>query len=229
MAAVIVISLILLVIIVGPGFWASRVIKRNGAERLDFPGSGGEFARHLIDIAGLEDVGVEVTNQGDHYDPEKRMVRLTADHMHGKSLAAVTIAAHEVGHALQHRDGYWAFNIRQPLVRISNLAVQISMIVWSISLIAGPLLKAPGLPIGMGLMFLAAVALSAATRLITLPVEFDASFGRALPILDRGQFLGEADMPQARELLTAAAMTYVSNSLMGMLLLLRQLLPFLRF
>ncbi|MEM6904011.1 MAG: zinc metallopeptidase, partial [Pseudomonadota bacterium] len=135
MAAVIFFSIVLALVLFGPGLWARRVIKRNAAEREDFPGSGGEFARHLIDLAGLENVGVEVTDKGgDHYDPEKRVVRLSPNHMHGKSLAAVTIAAHEVGHALQHDQGYWAFNLRQPLVRISNLAVQISMIVWSISL-----------------------------------------------------------------------------------------------
>lgn len=96
---------VLLLIIAGPGLWAKRVIKRHQVERPDYPGSGGEFARHLIELADLDGVVVEMTDkQGDHYDPTTRTVRLSEQHMHGKSLAAVTIAAHEVGHALQHRD-----------------------------------------------------------------------------------------------------------------------------
>ena len=229
MAGLLIIA-VLLLIIAGPGFWAKSVIKRHQTERADYPGTGGEFARHLIDLAELDGVAVEMTDkQGDHYDPSTRTVRLTEQHMHGKSLAAVTIAAHEVGHALQHRDKYWAFQMRGPLVSMTNYAVTFAMV----GAIASPLLaavfKAPGITVLMLIVMVATFVLSAVTRLVTLPVEFDASFGRALPILDRGQFISEEDMKPARELLTAAAMTYVGNWVWSMLLLLRQILPFLRF
>ena len=230
MAGLLIIALLLL-IIAGPGLWAKSVIKRHQTERADYPGTGGEFARHLIDLAELEGVTVEMTEGrgGDHYDPTTRTVRLSEAHMHGKSLAAVTIAAHEVGHALQHRDRYWAFELRGPLVSMTNYAVKFAMFGALLSTVLGTLLKAPGITLLMVIIMLATFVLSAVTRLVTLPVEFDASFGRALPILDRGQFISQEDMKPARELLTAAAMTYVGNWVWSMLLLLRQLLPFLRF
>ncbi len=230
MVAAIVIIAVLLIIIAGPGLWAKSVIKRHQAERADYPGTGGEFARHLIDIAGLEGVSVEMTEkQGDHYDPTTRTVRLSEPHMHGKSLAAVTIAAHEVGHALQHRDDYWAFRMRGPLVAMTNYAVMFATFGAALSPILAALLKAPGISLLMLVVMVATLILSAVTRLVTLPVEFDASFGRALPILERGQFVSPEDMKPARELLTAAAMTYVGNWIWSMLILLRQVLPFLRY
>lgn len=230
MVVAIVIIAVLLIIIAGPGLWAKSVIKRHQAERADYPGTGGEFARHLIDLAGLESVSVEMTEkQGDHYDPTTRTVRLSEPHMHGKSLAAVTIAAHEVGHALQHCDDYWAFRMRVTMVAIADFMVLLAMIGTAVSPVLAMLLRLPTIMLLMLVLTVAVVAVSAVTRLVTLPVEFDASFGRALPILERGQFVSPEDMKPARELLTAAAMTYVGNWIWSMLILLRQVLPFLRY
>jgi Zn-dependent membrane protease YugP len=90
----------------GPQLWVQVVLRRHSEPRADFPGTGGEFARHLLTQLGLESVNVEPTDAGDHYDPASRTVRLTADRLYGKSLTAVVVAAHEDGHALQHRLGY---------------------------------------------------------------------------------------------------------------------------
>src|SRR5205085_3028908 len=102
--AVIVIAL-LLALVFGPGWWIERVLKRHGVERPDLPGTGGDFARHLLDEFKLPDVKVEITDKGDHYDPATRTVRLLPQHHSGRSVAAVAIAAHEVSHALQHARG----------------------------------------------------------------------------------------------------------------------------
>ena len=83
-----------------PQWWVKSVIRRHSAERQDFPGTGGEFARHLLDRLKLDYVGVEQTDAGDHYDPESRTVRLLPEHFDGRSLSAVVIAAHELGHAM---------------------------------------------------------------------------------------------------------------------------------
>jgi uncharacterized protein len=225
----IILVLALLAIIIGPGIWAKAVIARHQQDRPDYPGTGGEFASHLLELAGLESVTVEETRQGDHYDPEAKAVRLLPRHLNGRSLAAVTIAAHEVGHALQDHHGHWAFELRGPLVRITNYAVQFATIGMMVSPLIAAALRMPGVSFLMLVVMVATLVLSAVTRLVTLPVEFDASFGRALPILERGQFIPEADLLPARRLLTAAALTYVGNWVWSMLLLLRQLLPFLRY
>src|SRR3979490_2906112 len=109
--------LVLLAAVLVPQLWIRRVFARHGAERPDLPGTGAELARHLPDRAGLADVKVELTGDGDHYDPEARAVRLTPPHYDGRSVAAVAVAAHEVSHALQHSRGEQAFALRFRLVK----------------------------------------------------------------------------------------------------------------
>src|SRR5215831_11195209 len=102
-------SLILLAALLGPQWWVRHVLARHGGERSDLPGTGGELARHLLDEAGLRGVKVELTGNGDHYDPVERAVRLLPQHHDGRSVAAVAVAAHEVSHAVQHARGEPAF------------------------------------------------------------------------------------------------------------------------
>ena len=93
-------------VIFGPGLWVSYVLKKYNREpESNFPGTGGELARHLLDRYNLQDVKVVVTETGDHYSPEDRSVALTKDKFNGKTLASIVIAAHECGHAIQHANG----------------------------------------------------------------------------------------------------------------------------
>jgi uncharacterized protein len=206
-------SLILLALLFGPQWWVRHVLARYGVERADLPGTGGELARHLLDEAGLRGVKVELTGDGDHYDPVERTVRLLPQHHDGRSVAAVAVAAHEVSHAVQHARGERGFARRFDLVR--NLT-------WVERLASGILLLAPVVfilvkaPILLVLQLLAGFALLAVRVLVhvmTLPVEFDASFGKALPALTRGRYLSAKDMPAARNVLWAAAWTYVAAAL----------------
>src|ERR1700758_297596 len=109
--------LILVIAVFAPSYWVRHVLARHGVERPDLPGTGGELARHLLDEAGLDTVKVEVTDAGDHYDPENRAVRLTRPHYDGRSVSAVAVAAHEVSHAVQHAHGEPAFTRRFELVK----------------------------------------------------------------------------------------------------------------
>src|SRR4051794_11799488 len=86
-------GVLFLAILLGPQAWVHRVLARHGVDRPDLPGTGGELARHLLDEAGLDTVKVEVTDAGDHYDPENRVVRLTRPHYDGRSVSAVAVAA----------------------------------------------------------------------------------------------------------------------------------------
>jgi Zn-dependent membrane protease YugP len=185
--------------------------------RPDLPGTGGELARHLLDEAGLATVAVEPTEEGDHYDPEARAVRLLPQHYLGRSIAAVAVAAHEVSHALQHAHGEPAFQRRFDLVKNLGWVDRTASVVLLLSPLVFIVIKAPIL---FALQIVAAIALFAiriAVHVVTLPVELDASFGKALPVLERGRYLAPSDMPAARSVLRAAAFTYVAAALATLL------------
>ena len=209
--------LLILVIVFGPGIWVQRVLERYSVPANRYSGTGAQLARHLLDKNGLQSVEVEATDQGDHYDPEAKAVRLTEDKFGGHSLTAITVAAHEVGHALQDHDGYAPLRMRTRLVKATRGIEKIGAGVLMISPFLGIVTRAPI----VGLLTFAAgmVTLSTAAviHFVTLPAEFNASFARALPLLDEHRILKQADRSHAHKLLTAAALTYVSASLMSLL------------
>ena len=213
----IVIALVLLVAVFGPGIWVQRVLAKYSHPEDRYGGSGGDLARHLLDLNGLEQVKVEVTEHGDHYDPNEKAVRLTADKFNGRSLTAITVAAHEVGHAVQDRDAYRPLRLRSLLVRGMQKTEKLGAAILVIAPFAGIITQAPS--VGM-LMFAGGfltLATSTLVHFVTLPTEFDASFGRAMPMLEQHDILKKVDEPHAKRILKAAAYTYVSASLMSLL------------
>jgi Zn-dependent membrane protease YugP len=215
----IVVILLLLALIVGPGLWVKHVLQKYGepADRYRERGTGADLARHLLDKSGLSAVKVEATEAGDHYDPESKTVRLSADNYSGHSLTAITVAAHEVGHAIQDGRGEMLFNTRQRLVRAAMKGERVGSVV----LLAAPLVmlvtRAPQAGLFMVLLAVSSMALGTLVHLVTLPVELDASYGKALPILEKGGYLHDGDLPHARRILKAAALTYVAGSLASLL------------
>lgn len=213
----IIIGLALLALIVVPGFWVRRVMQRYSTPADRYSVTGGEAARRLLDLHGLANVGIEATQGGDHYSPDEKMVRLSDANYSGRSLTAIAVAAHEVGHAVQDATGYAALRLRSRLVRwvapVEKLGAGL--------LIAAPVLvAATRAPLAGGLMLVGGFLTLGAgvlVHLLTLPTEFDASFGRALPMLDEHDVLIPGDEYHARRLLRAAAMTYASASLMSLL------------
>jgi len=206
-------TVMLLAVLFGPQVWVRRVLTRHGVDRPDLPGTGGELARHLLDEAGLRTVKVELTRDGDHYDPEECAVRLLPQHHDGRSVAAVAVAAHEVSHAIQHARGEPAFTRRFELVKnviwIDRLASGILILAPIVFFVV----KAPILLVLQLLVGLLLFSIRIAVHVVTLPVEFDASFAKALPVLERGRYLAAGDMPAARSVLNAAAWTYVAAAL----------------
>ncbi|MFP4272256.1 MAG: zinc metallopeptidase [Halothiobacillaceae bacterium] len=206
-----------LLAIYAPGWWVRRVMKRYSQPADRYQGTGAELARHLLDRLEIRDVVVEETDRGDHYDPDARAVRLSADNYHGRSLTAITVAAHEVGHAIQHQIGYAPFEARDRLVRLSMVGQKIG----GLLLLGIPVILVLTKHAGAGLlMFLAGfltMGLAAVVHFITLPTEFDASFNRALPMLEKGEYLRPEDVRPARKILKAAALTNVAQSLASLL------------
>ena len=212
-----IVIILLLILAYGPQFWVQWVLNRHNLRTEEnFPGSGGELARHLLDRYDLQEVKVEATDQGDHYDPMTRTVRLSRDKFEGKTLTAITVAAHECGHAFQHAAAEPMFMLRTRLAKISGIAQRIG----SFLLFAAPfsvlITRLPSAAVfnitGAVLIMGFAVLL----HLLTLPVEIDASFNKALPLLASG-YLSKSQMPAARSILRAAALTYVAASLASVL------------
>lgn len=208
---------IVLAIMVLPSFWVKRVLAQYSEDRPDFPGSGGEFAVHLIDKLKLEGVEAEVDphGAGDHYDPAHQKVRLTEDKYNGRSLTAVVVAAHEVGHAIQHHNKEKMFASRSSAAWFAMIAQKVAPVAFLLSpLLASVSPAAARISLVVALI---SVLSGALLHLITLPVEWDASFGKALPMLKEGGYLAEQDMKAAHKILLAAALTYVAASLISLL------------
>lgn len=210
------------IVVFGPQLWTRRVFAQHSVPRPDYPGTGAELARHLLDQLDMQHIKVEMTQQGDHYDPETKAVRLTPDKFDGKSLTAITVAAHEVGHAIQDYTGYQPFTERTRLVRVAQGAEKLGVVVMMMGIpIAAALAQTPVAGVVVLVAGMATMGISTLVHLVTLPVEWDASFRRALPVLQQRNYLSPEDEQGARRILAAAALTYVAASLASLLSLWR--------
>lgn len=168
-------------------------------------------------------IKVECIASGDHYDPIAKTVRLSTDYYHGRSLSAIVVAAHEVGHAIQDKLAYKPLLTRAKLVVIATQLQRLGIILMFGLPVLSLLFKLPALGLlTFGVGFLS-MAMALVVHLVTLPVEFDASFARALPILEQGGYLSARDLPAARQILWACALTYVAVALSSLLNLWRWL------
>ena len=176
--------------------------------------SGYNVARMLLDDAGLYDVQIETVRGklSDHYDPTKRILRLSSGIYNGTSVAALGVAAHEVGHAIQHKEKYSALIFRNSIAPAVNFASSMSWLLF----IAGIILNFSGLTT-VGILLFSAVVVF---QLVTLPVEFNAS-SRALKLLEQRGILYGNEVNGAKKVLNAAALTYVAATLMAVSQLIR--------
>ncbi|SFD77257.1 hypothetical protein SAMN05660831_02297 [Thiohalospira halophila DSM 15071] len=212
---------LLLLLLFGPQWWVRWVMRRHSRPLERLPGTGGELARHLVDRFGLVGVAVETTESGDHYDPEARTIRLTADVHDGRSLTAVAVAAHEFGHALQHHRSYAPLLWRGRLVSAAGTAQRVGSGALMALPVVGAATRSPALMALCAVVGIAGLAAGVAVHLLTLPVETDASFGRALPILREGEYIRPEEERKVRSVLRAAALTYVAAALGSLLNLAR--------
>ncbi len=201
--------------------WAQYRVKSAYGRAMQIPAplSGAAAARHILDQAGLQDVAIQAT-QGqlsDHYDPRTRIVNLSAEVYHSRSMAAVGIAAHEVGHAMQHAQGYMPMIIRNAAVPAATFGPMLFMVL----IVVGMLFSNPQL-IWLGL---AAYAGLLVFQLVNLPVEFDAS-NRAKRVLSEMNIVDAQGSIAVRDVLNAAGWTYVAATLQTLLTLLYYVMQF---
>ncbi len=181
--------------------------------------TGAQAARRILDAYGLNHVQIQHIsgNLSDHYDPTANVVRLSDSVYGSTSIASIGVAAHEVGHAIQHAQGYFPIKVRTAIIPITNLGSNLSMPL----LLAGIIFSAPSL-INLGIILFSTMTVF---QLVTLPVEFNAS-SRALAILERDYILEDDELEGAKNVLSAAAMTYVAALITSAAQLLRLVLLF---
>lgn len=186
--------------------------------------TGAAVARRILDSNGLRHIPVEMVagHLSDHYDPRSKVLRLSESVYHSNSVAAVGVAAHEAGHALQDARGYVPLRFRIALVPVCNIGSNLAMPLFFIGLLFGF-----GTYFGdwLALAGIAAFSLSVLFQLVTLPVEFNAS-RRAMRCLAGSGTMSDEQLKGSRRVLSAAAMTYVAALAVGILSLLRLLLIF---
>lgn len=203
-------------VIYGPGYWSGFILRKYNKLEY-FSGNGLEFAKIALEQMNLSHIRVEMTDTEDHYDPIEKVVRLSQKYCGKKSLTAVVVAAHEIGHAVQDHYNYQPLYLRTKWIIAANRAERIGAgLMMAIPLIT----LVTRIPSAGLIMFLAGI-LSLVTpvliHVLTLPVELDASFKRALPILESGKFIPKQDIHAARKILTACALTYVASALASLL------------
>ena len=179
--------------------------------------TGKDAARKILDENGLYSIRVENIsgNLTDHFDPSANVIRLSDSTYNSDSVAAIGVAAHEAGHAVQHAEGYVPIRIRNSIVPAVNLCSTLAMPLFIIGLLLGMVNLA-----NVGIILFSAALIF---QIVTLPVEFDAS-RRAIKILDNSAMLDEDELSGAKKVLFAAAMTYVAAVLASALQILRLVL-----
>jgi Zn-dependent membrane protease YugP len=184
--------------------------------------TGAEVANNILRDNGVHDVVVEPINGflSDHYDPSSKRIRLSEEHYYGRSVAGVAVAAHEVGHALQHAQGYFPVVVRSAMVPAVNLGSNLGPILLMVSLMLGATSQVmPDWAFGLAWLGIFMFAAAVLFHIVTLPVEIDASM-RAVRILAGNHYLTQTELPGAKQVLTAAAFTYVATALYSLMQLL---------
>ena len=190
----------------------NRVATANGL-------TGYQAARDILDRNGLQSIPIQAVggNLTDHYDPKSRVIRLSESVINSKSVAAVGVAAHEAGHAVQYADGYAPIKLRMALVPITNIGSTLSFPLLLLGMFAG----IPALTwLGIGLFSLVTLF-----QLVTLPVEFNAS-NRAIAVLANSGTLSGEELSGAKKVLAAAGLTYVASLAVSFMNLLRLVLVY---
>jgi len=212
----VILAIIILSVLYGPALWAGSVLARNRKSEY-FSGDGFEFASLLLKELGMEDVIIEETLAGDHYDPLLNTIRLTKLNCGTRSLTSVVVAAHEIGHAIQKREGYLPLTLRTRLALAGIYAEKAGAFLILGAPIIISIIRVPVAGVLFAMGGFLALGFPIAVHLFTLPVEFDASFRRTLPILAQGKWIPVEDLPEARKILLACALTYVASALAGIL------------
>ncbi len=213
---------IIIVLLYSSQWWVKYTLNRYATTLDHLQGTGGELARHLLDRFGLSDVKVEIDDRVDHYDPIEKAVRLSNDNFNKKSLTAIAVATHEVGHAIQHHRKEPLLTLRTRLVKVASVSEKLGSLAFILMPVVVGITRVPHLSFVLIGAVILSMFVAVIVHFVTLPVEWDASFGKALPILEEG-YIDDSELLAVKKVLRAAALTYVAASLAGVLNLWRWL------
>ena len=201
------------ILIYTPQLWVRYIFNKYDKEIDDMPFNGYQFGNKILSEKNLNKVEIETTQIGDHYDAEKKRVRVLEQRMGKKSLTSISIVCHEIGHALQDEYDYKLLGLRQTLVKKTLWIQYLGSGIFYVGL---PVILATGMPslifVCLGIALVASIV-NILIHLVTLPVEFDASFNRAMPILSEN--VPEHYLGHCKSILKAAAYTYLAGSLIS--------------
>ncbi len=208
---------LILLIVFGPNLWVKHVLRKHQKHIESLDGTGSELALHLIERFELD--GVEVIKgkvDEDYYDPKNKVVCLSPEVHDGQSLTAVAVAAHEVGHAIQFYKQEPVSRLREKYLSKAHAIKHYGMMFLMASPILGLVFRLPHLTLLTIVIGVITMVVSVLMYVAVLPEEFDASFNKAMPILEEG-YITEEQLPKVRQILRACAMTYVAGAMADML------------
>ena len=210
--------IVLLVLVIAPSLWVRYVLKRHSNVRPDLAGTGDELARHLLDKYGANNVKVEPLEKNKHhYDPNSKAVRLGPQSYQAKSLTAVAVAAHEVGHALAYHNNDKVTLLSKRYAPLAKFVRSLALFLLMLWPVISVVIHIPyAVPLHAMVVFISGFCL-VFVYFAMLPEEWDASFNKALPILLEGRYLEPKDYPKIKRILTACALTYVAQALLNVL------------
>lgn len=215
-------GLCLLGLIFGPTLWVKYVLRKHHKPMPGMPGTGAELAQHLLREYNFENVKVEKSEpNNDYYSPSDNAVRLSPEVYDGKSLTAVAVAAHEVGHALQFNRQDPVSSLRARYLGAADRVQRVGLFVLMILPLAALIFRLPHLMVLTAVIGVMTMLASVLLHAAVLPEEWDASFNKALPILEKGQYVPAEYLPAIRQVLKACALTYVAAALADVLRLWR--------
>ena len=194
--------------------WVNYVLKKNNKILSDMPFTGNQLGQKLLEENKLENVLIEPIKQIDHYNPIEKKVHISEDKLNKKSITSIAVVAHEIGHAIQDKENYKPLILRQKLIEKTMIFQRIGSFLLVIGLPSiFAFTKSPLITFIAAMIIMGCLSTNVLIHLITLPVEFDASFKRALPILKK--YVPKENMKQCRSVLRAAAFTYLAQSIVS--------------
>ena len=194
--------------------WVSYVLKKNNEILQDMPFTGKELGLKLLKENKLDNVLIEPIKQVDHYNPLEKKVRISEEKLNKKSITSIAVVAHEIGHAIQDKENYKPLLLRQKLIEKTIIFQRVGSFLLIIGLPSiFAITKSPFITFLAAILIMGCLSTNVVIHLITLPVEFDASFKRALPILQK--YVPKENMRQCRSVLRAAAFTYLAQSIVS--------------
>ena len=197
-----------------PSIWVSYVLKKNNEILPNMPFTGKELGLKLLKENKLDNVLIEPIKQVDHYNPLEKKVRISEEKLNKKSITSIAVVAHEIGHAIQDKENYKPLLLRQKLIEKTIIFQRVGSFLLIIGLPSiFAITKSPFITFLAAILIMGCLSTNVVIHLITLPVEFDASFKRALPILQK--YVPNENMRQCRSVLRAAAFTYLAQSIVS--------------